>query len=65
MGIQSVMSVALTGMSTVFPLYLAQHGVHGRQMVEFLAGMLTAGASWSPPSFRRSGDNWLIAMAAG
>lgn len=42
-GVQFVMSVALTGMSPVFPLFLPDVGVTDRATVEFWAGILNAG----------------------
>jgi MFS transporter, DHA1 family, multidrug resistance protein len=43
--VQFVMSVALTGMSPVLPLFLPSIGVHDRSMVEFWAGVLNASSS--------------------
>lgn len=41
-GIQFVMSVALTGMSPIFPLFLPTLGMTDRALVEFWSGALTA-----------------------
>jgi DHA1 family multidrug resistance protein-like MFS transporter len=43
--VQFVMSVALTGMSPVLPLFLPSIGVHERGMVEFWAGVLNASSA--------------------